>query len=479
MPYNLSRGTVYAKNSPVPRELRDRFAEVINVKDFGARGDGDADDTAALAAAIAAAGTGGTVFIPPGTYRHTGITINQSIILRGSGWMATVLKNVSVSAPAVTVSRQPGSGTAPDGYIVGGVLIEQLQLTGTSTGAAVLYNTQSHTVLRDVYILSNGGHGVQLSTDSHVYGLTIDHCVIQGNVLDGIYGRGEGLRQINAVQIVNGTELVANRNGINLWGINIGIVGSIIEGNRAAGIYLNADDMVTTDASADAYEITGNYFEANKDGAIVGLTAYAGGGTTVHYAMDARISGNFIVQSTSQSNPGTTAAISLAGAYGSYKGAVIGPNTYRVDGTIGYVDLHAVHNGTTTLVPALRDLMPFATGYKNVDGVTMTADRTDTVNVPYGPTMTFDAAAGVCFIISATDGLPMTIAAPTNPWLGRRITVQLANVSGGALGAVTWAAAYKLATWVNPASGFRRSIDFQYNSGKWVEVSRTPDDVPN
>lgn len=70
MAYDVSRGTVYAKGHPVPRELRDRFADTLNVKDFGARGDGVTDDTAAIQAALdaVAAKGGGRLELPPGTY---------------------------------------------------------------------------------------------------------------------------------------------------------------------------------------------------------------------------------------------------------------------------------------------------------------------------------------------------------------------------------------------------------------------------
>jgi hypothetical protein len=57
----LSTGSLTA------RSLATRFAEVRNVKDFGATGIG-ADDTVAIQAAITAAGVGGTVYFPKGTY---------------------------------------------------------------------------------------------------------------------------------------------------------------------------------------------------------------------------------------------------------------------------------------------------------------------------------------------------------------------------------------------------------------------------
>ena len=56
---------VIAEGSDVPRMLKDRFADVVNVKDFGARGDGVHDDTEAIQAAF---DTGRNLFIPMGVY---------------------------------------------------------------------------------------------------------------------------------------------------------------------------------------------------------------------------------------------------------------------------------------------------------------------------------------------------------------------------------------------------------------------------
>ena len=66
-----------------------------DVKAFGALGDGIADDTAAMQAAIDAAhaaGGGGAVHFPPGTYSTRTLTIHSRVHLIGMGIEATILK---------------------------------------------------------------------------------------------------------------------------------------------------------------------------------------------------------------------------------------------------------------------------------------------------------------------------------------------------------------------------------------------------
>jgi hypothetical protein len=86
---NASSATALATGSTTARTLANRFADIYNVKDFGAVGDGVADDTTAIQAAInAAQGQNGKyeLFIPAGTYRCTSqLRISREINIRGTG----------------------------------------------------------------------------------------------------------------------------------------------------------------------------------------------------------------------------------------------------------------------------------------------------------------------------------------------------------------------------------------------------------
>ena len=66
---DMTNTTVKATGATTARKQGDRAADTVTPKDFGAKGDGATDDTAAIQAAINSLGTaGGEVLFPAGKY---------------------------------------------------------------------------------------------------------------------------------------------------------------------------------------------------------------------------------------------------------------------------------------------------------------------------------------------------------------------------------------------------------------------------
>ncbi|CAH9013157.1 putative phage tailspike protein [Vibrio phage 409E50-1] len=84
---DVSDKTVIAAGTSVQRSLADRFADVVNVKDFGAVGNGIIDDTSSIQAAVDHLSvTGGKVIFPLGVYIISQpIKLTPSILLQGGG----------------------------------------------------------------------------------------------------------------------------------------------------------------------------------------------------------------------------------------------------------------------------------------------------------------------------------------------------------------------------------------------------------
>jgi Pectate lyase superfamily protein len=82
-------------------------ASMVNVKDFGAKGDGIADDAVSINAALATLTSGGTAFIPPGIYRVSKpLTPLSNTQLVGAGSSTTILADAAVASRVILVESK-------------------------------------------------------------------------------------------------------------------------------------------------------------------------------------------------------------------------------------------------------------------------------------------------------------------------------------------------------------------------------------
>ncbi len=106
---------------------------------YNAAGDGAADDTAAIQAAIDDCEEGRAVYLPEGTYRLTACLeiFDKSIVLRGAGPGKTFLKNYAGSDDVVGIYRWSGGGNAVNilsGYTKGSTSITLEDASGLEAG---------------------------------------------------------------------------------------------------------------------------------------------------------------------------------------------------------------------------------------------------------------------------------------------------------------------------------------------------------
>lgn len=123
-----------ATGGTTARDLRDRFADVFNVKDYGAVGDGITDDTAAirLAAAALDAANCGTLFFPAGTYKVFSATTGALCEFTGCDGIQMLGYGATLQVPEDKVI------TASEGYFFYFSDCKNITVDGFTTGGPEL-----------------------------------------------------------------------------------------------------------------------------------------------------------------------------------------------------------------------------------------------------------------------------------------------------------------------------------------------------
>jgi hypothetical protein len=222
---------------------------ILNVHQFGARGDGKSDDTKAIQSAIdAAAARGGAVELPPGIYSTAELHLRTHVSLSGvPAW--------DYRQGFGSVIRLADEHAASLLNITGafGATIEGLSLDGRKLGNGVHgiwlnkpdYGKQEDTFrIERCQIANFSGDGVRLT---RAWCFSIRHSMIAYNAGDGISLRGwDGFLLDNWLSGNQGAGFAAREENASCT-----FTANRIEWNRE-GILI---------AGGDGYNITGNFFD--------------------------------------------------------------------------------------------------------------------------------------------------------------------------------------------------------------------------
>lgn len=535
--------------APPPAVLRSRAP--LNVKDYGARGDGVGDDAAAIQAAITAATGvgGGAVFFPQGVYRvGTRIALAPKVNLLGSGREFTTIRAsagvstsvlIGLSGDAITDVRirdlrldgdYSSSALSLAGIqITNGarIVVQDVAVTNVAKGG-ILYTTCTDSDVLDCDISYTGqgqastGFGVLLTDGNRCAvrrnrftacnGMNIGgntnatNAAVDDNICDHtlcpsttVSGAGQNPAVSGTLNVVStagfppsGTLSVAGivgavlytgltatsfigcsgasgtatdggvaRNGYESIGFTSGCNGWVVKGNRS----INSGDNGIS-ASASFCVVEGNWIDSPQFHGIL-----LGGDHCV-------IAGNWV------HNPGQA----IAGQYSGFRvsngsNSIISNNRFYDS-----QDPPTMKSGITEL----NDSTDMTYWGNRITGVTVTeyALASSATSQKVGPvgitsvtvsgstTVATDAANATYRKVTVTTTSAFTMGAPINPHVCARVTYDFVNSSGGAMGAITWNAVFKLAgALTNPASGSRRMITFIFDGTNWVETGRSAADI--
>lgn len=187
-----------------------RTRTVVNARDFGANGDGRADDTAAVQAALS---SGNDVFVPAGTYVVANVQPVSNQRLFGEGLKSVLKQRIGA---AYVISINPGNaGTADPSTNVRNVTISDLTLYGLAeldgfSGHRHLMNLNavSEVLIENCTFIGFQGDGLYLGS-SNVAGVERHNTrvTIRGNTFDGVNHKNR-----NGISIIDGDGVLIERN---------------------------------------------------------------------------------------------------------------------------------------------------------------------------------------------------------------------------------------------------------------------------
>jgi len=504
------------------RPDRERWSDVVNVKDFGACGNGVCDDTTAFQSAITSAAArgfalapGGTVYVPPGNYRVTSaLSVPLNVNLRGDGF-GSLLSFVSGTDGLVITPGGDGQITRWDGLRIAGngtagtagirhayaatpdrnLLVESMHIEGFEFGAYL--QSMWFTTFRKCNIITPQGlvfkgWNIKIAVDdSHMAPPTS-----RVGYLGPFYGVHQIVDDVNELgkaaedfQIRNATHI--EQYDYNVW-ISRALFASVSDSDldyfQSRGVVVEwalggltiADNWVAMDASTAATNVAGidlsdttsDNFEAKviRGNRVAGLSkaiSYGIGiGAKQHRAV---VRDNYVA--------GFDEGVRISSA----KGVRVRDNTFSDNATAGVNALagarvYATDNESGTDAFNVHSVA----GGAVVNRAERTRAARNVSALAFQAAAPVDANLGDLFAVTVISTAAYGFAEPTNGYSGQEISISVFNASGSAMYAASpFGAGYSVGTWTAPANGKNTTITLRNAGATWYEVARSANDVSN
>ena len=292
---NPNNALVTATGSTTPITLANRFAQIVNVLNFGADPTGITDSTSAITAACSSLALNSTLYFPTGTYKYSnGLSLLQGGTIQGDDAVLNYIGN------GYAVTLGPSGLTAPDFglYVVDGLtFIGGASMThGIYINPYVVFPKITNNYFKDfgsnsttafaVFAQYNNWH-VFVSSNSYINTRYVTTNFLRTNGYSTT-GSSDG-GNTHLICTGNTVSSIAGVGGIGIW--NMG-VGDIITNNKIEGFSPN----IRIGSTGNATEVAENYFEctpASGNNNCIEFGDPSGGYNTTAYVLGIKIHNNY------------------------------------------------------------------------------------------------------------------------------------------------------------------------------------------
>jgi len=284
---------------------------MINVGNYGARGDGRTDDTAAINSAMSACvaralpHNGCVLYFPAGVYITTGLTLRSYVNMKGDGWGTSVLMLKSHTAADVltvpvdafnfsisglTLDGNSGRGGTGNCFFVAPTSTQPAEWNTANKRTAPV-NAQKWGHVEEVMFSHCSVDGIHINAFNYM--LFFDNFYAFDNGVYGLYTEGTNSGFTNFQIERNGTA------GIHLAGSNDRFTsGEVIWNGGTAGteaaVYVSGSrNIITAVETEDSY--TNGFFDKGSDNVFMGCISDSNGYAQKNVNASSRVASGFVI----------------------------------------------------------------------------------------------------------------------------------------------------------------------------------------